>query len=429
MNHFDIVNGVLHCEGVALSDISKAVGTPVYVYSSSTLERHYQVFRDAFRGEDVLVAYALKANSNIAVIATLARLGAGADTVSAGEIKRAVAAGVPPSKILFAGVGKTAEELLYAVRLGVRQINVESPPELDLLSRVAAEEGLVQDITIRINPDVAAGGHAKISTGKSDSKFGVSLAEAEALYAKAAALPGVRPVGIACHIGSQIQDLEPLRQAFVTIAGLVERLRAQGLEVSRLDLGGGLGVPYYDAPNPPGPAEYAQMVRDTVGHLGVHLAFEPGRLIAGNAGVLVAEVLHVHERVDRRFLVLDAAMNDLIRPAMYDAWHDLRAVSPRAGAPELSYDVVGPVCETGDTFARDRMLPRLESGDLVAFFTAGAYGATMSSTYNTRPLVPEVLVRGDTFEVIRRRVSVDDLIALETIPDWLTPHVSADRTK
>ena len=423
MNHFELKGGELACEDTPLARIAEAVGTPVYVYSSATLERHYTVFRDALAAHprigEPLVAYAVKANSNLAVLSTLARLGAGADTVSEGEIRRALAAGVPADRIVFSGVGKTAHELAFALDVGVGEINVESEPELDLLAAVAADRGVRPAIAIRVNPNVGAGGHHKIATGKAEDKFGVSIAEAERLYAKAAATPSLRIVGLACHIGSQISDLGPMEEAFGLMRGLVERLRGEGLAVERLDLGGGLGVPYFHQPDPPSPADYAAMVDRAAGGLGLTLAFEPGRAIAANAGVLLARVIHIHARPDgRRFLVLDAAMNDLIRPAMYDAYHDIRPVRPRTGAA-LTYDVVGPVCETGDTFTRDRSLPPLEAGDLVAFMSAGAYGATMSSEYNSRPLVPEVLVRGAAFAVVRARPTYDQMLERERLPDWL----------
>jgi diaminopimelate decarboxylase len=423
VNHFELKGGELACEDVSLARIAAAVGTPVYVYSTATLERHYLVFRDALTSHpqirDPFVAYALKANSNVAVVRTLARLGAGADTVSEGEIRRALAAGVPPERIVFSGVGKTAHELAFALDAGVAEINVESEAELDLLARIAADKGARATLSIRVNPGVGAGGHDKISTGHAESKFGVSLSETERLYAKASNIASLRPVGVAAHIGSQITDLAPLGAAFAKMRALVERLRAEGLGVERLDLGGGLGVPYFDQPDPPTPADYAAMVAGAVRGLDIQLAFEPGRVIAANAGVLLARVIHVHERPEgRRFAVLDAAMNDLIRPAMYEAYHDIRPVAPRAGPP-LAYDVVGPICETGDTFTRERLLPPLAAGDLVAFMTAGAYGASMSSEYNSRPLVAEVLVRGADFAVIRERPSYDEMLRAERLPDWL----------
>ncbi len=419
MDHFQQRDGELWCEGVPLRTIADAVGTPVYVYSAATLERHFAVFRAALPA-GALIAYAVKANGSLAVLRTLARLGAGADTVSEGEIRRALAAGIGPERIVFSGVGKTDAELEFAVRTGVAEINVESEPELDRLHAVAARLGARPAIAFRVNPDVGAGGHAKITTGASDSKFGVSLSETERLYAKAAALPHVRPVGVACHIGSQITDLAPLEAAARTLRDLVLRLRAQGLTVERLDLGGGLGVPYFDAPEPPPPAALGEMVGRVVGDLGVQLAFEPGRVIAANAGVLLTRVIHVHARPEgRRYLVLDAGMNDLIRPAMYDAFHALEPVrAPAPGAEPALYDVVGPVCETGDTFARDRRLPPLEAGDLAVFRTAGAYGSAMAGEYNSRPLVPEVLVRGDRWAVTRPRPTYDEMLARETMPEW-----------
>jgi diaminopimelate decarboxylase len=422
MNHFELRDGALWCEGVPLTRIAEAVGTPVYVYSTATLERHYRVFAAALHAHPSLgaplIAYAVKANSNLSVLRTLGALGAGADTVSEGEIRRALAAGIAPDRIVFSGVGKTADEIGFALEHGVAQINVESEPELDLISAVAGKRGACMPVAIRVNPDVGAGGHAKISTGKSESKFGVSIPEAERLYAKAARDPRLTPVGVACHIGSQIVDLPPLEAAFGLMRTLVGRLRAAGLSVTRLDLGGGLGVPYFNQADPPSPDAYAAMVARAVGDLDVRLTFEPGRVIAANAGVLLARVLHVNARPDgRRFLVLDAAMNDLVRPAMYDAYHDIRPVAPRGG-DSLAYDVVGPVCETGDTFTRDRPLPPLAAGDLVAFMSAGAYGAVMSSEYNTRRLVPEVLVKDAVFAVVRPRPTYEDMLAREPAAPW-----------
>jgi len=422
MNHFELLGGELHCEGVSLSAIAAEVGTPVYVYSSATLERHYTVLRDSLVEAglgDPLIAFAVKANSNVAVLRTLARLGAGADVVSEGEIRRALAAGVPPERIVFSGVGKTEAEVAFALQTGVAEINVESEPELHMVAKVGELMGTRAAVAIRVNPDVEAGGHAKISTGKAENKFGVSLSEAERLYANASNMAGLRPVGVACHIGSQITDLTPMEAAFAKMRGLVERLRGQGMAVERLDLGGGLGVPYFNQPEPPAPADYAGMIARVMQGLDVQFAFEPGRMIAANAGVLVARVLHVNARPEgRRFLVLDAAMNDLLRPAMYDAYHDIRPVKLRDGEAVV-YDVVGPVCETGDTFTRDRALPPLQAGDLIAFMTAGAYGAAMASEYNSRLLAPEVLVSGDRWAVVRPRPSYDDMLGREQAAPWL----------
>lgn len=418
MNHFEYRGGAFCCEGVKLETISEAVGTPCYVYSTATLERHYDVFRSAFAPRDVLVAFAVKANANIAVIATLARRGAGADTVSQGEIERALKAGVPPQKMVFSGVGKTAEELAFAVKTGVHQINIESRAELETLSEVAARLGKRASIAIRVNPDVGAGGHEKISTGQGDAKFGVSPEQALALFARAADDPNLDAKGLAVHIGSQIRDLAPLEAAFRVMRSLAEKLRREGIAIERLDLGGGLGVPYFNEPDPPSPTDYAAMVNRVFDGFNIGLSFEPGRMIAANAGVLLSRVVRIQER-PRPIVVLDAAMNDLIRPAIYDAYHGIKPLREPALGVEQTYDVVGPICETGDTFTRNRALPPVEAGDLVAFMTAGAYGATMASTYNARPLVPEVLVNGDQFDVVRRRWEVAEQLKLETLPSWL----------
>ena len=424
MHHFALKDGGLHAEGISLETLAEQVGTPTYVYSTATLARHYGLLRDAVAAHrsalgDALIAFAVKANSNISVLATLARLGCGADTVSEGEIRRALKAGVPADRIIFSGVGKTDAELAFALDQGVRQINVESGVELDRLISIAAAKGMSPDIAIRVNPKVGAGGHAKITTGGEGDKFGVPVEEALSLYARAAASPHVTPVGLACHIGSQITDLAPLEAAFRTLRDMTLTLRAQGLSVTRLDLGGGLGVPYHGQAETASIADYVAMCARVLDGLEVEAAFEPGRLLAANAGVLLSRVIQVNERADgRRFLVLDAAMNDLMRPALYDAFHEVVPVRPRDGDP-VAYDIVGPVCETGDTFARDRMLAPLQAGDLVAFTGAGAYGAVMSSEYNSRPLVAEVLVDGDRWAVIRDRPSYEEMWAREPKADWL----------
>jgi diaminopimelate decarboxylase len=425
VNHFEVRAGELHCEAVNLADIADRVGTPVYVYSTATLERHFGVFRDALathadRLGTPLIAYAVKANSNLSVLATLAGLGSGADTVSEGEIRRALAAGVPAERIVFSGVGKTDRELAFALDAGLYQINVEAEAELTRLEAIAARKNIPAPVAIRVNPGVGAGGHAKITTGGATDKFGVTTDEALALYARAARSPHLQPRGLACHIGSQITDLEPLRTAFSLMRGLVEQLRTSGLTVATLDLGGGLGVPYFNQPDPPSPADFAAVAAQAAGGLDLQYIFEPGRMIVANAGVLVARVIHIHRRPGegRRFLVLDAAMNDLMRPALYDAFHDIRPLRVREGAAQVAYDVVGPVCETGDTFTRDRMMPELQAGDLVAFMTAGAYSAVMGSEYNTRPLAPEVLVRDRDWAVVRRRPSYDQMFEREPRAPW-----------
>lgn len=421
MDHFLYKNGALHAEDVPLADIAAEVGTPFYVYSTATLLRHFRLFDEALEGMDHLVCYAMKAASNQAILKTLAEAGAGMDVVSIGEYLRAKAAGVPGDKIVFSGVGKTVEEMRIAVEGGIRQFNVESEPEMELLSAVAQSLGKVVPITVRVNPDVDAKTHAKIATGKSENKFGIPISRAREVYATAAALPGLEVIGIDVHIGSQLTELEPFELAYNKVAELTETLRADGHDIRRLDLGGGLGIPYERSNTaPPLPTEYGALIKKTLGHLGCEIEIEPGRLIAGNAGLLVSSVIFVKSGEGRDFLILDAAMNDLIRPAMYDAWHDIvPVVEPEAGVEQQPYDVVGPVCESGDTFAKQRNLPPLASGDLVAFRSAGAYGAVMSSEYNTRPLIPEVLVKDNQFAVIRQRPSFEDMINRDTIPSWL----------
>ena len=421
MDHFLYKNGVLHAEDVAIPDIVASVGAPFYVYSTATLTRHFKLFDDALAGMDHLVCYAMKAASNQAILQTLAKLGAGMDVVSGGEYARARAAGVPGERIVFSGVGKTRDEMRLALTGGIRQFNVESEPEMAVLSAVATELGVKAPITIRVNPDVDAKTHAKIATGKSENKFGIPISRAREVYAQAAALPGIDVIGIDVHIGSQLTQLEPFELAYKMVAELTETLRADGHNIRRLALGGGLGIPYTRSNEaPPLPTDYGAMVKRVLGHLNCEIEIEPGRLIAGNAGILVSQVIYVKEGEDRKFLILDAAMNDLIRPAMYDAHHDIEPViEPQAGAERATYDVVGPVCESGDTFAKGREMTQMTAGDLVAFRSAGAYGAVMSSEYNTRPLIPEVMVNGSEFAVIRSRPSFDEIINRDTIPEWL----------
>jgi diaminopimelate decarboxylase len=427
VDHFEPKDGVLHAEGVALDKLAADVGTPFYCYSTATLERHYRVFVEALAQVDSveppLVAYAVKANPNLSVIATLARCGAGADVVSGGEMRRAIAAGVPANRIVFSGVGKTRDEMAAALAAGIYQFNVESEEELATLGAVATALGAVAPVALRINPGVDALTHAKISTGKDENKFGIPLARAEAAYATASTTPGLRAVGISAHIGSQLTQLAPLEATVARLGELVARLRAAGHSVERVDLGGGLGIPYKrDEPAPPSPADYGAMVAKATRGWNVRLMFEPGRMIVGNAGIMVTRVILTKTGAAKRFVVVDAAMNDLLRPAFYNAWHDIRAVAPRAG--EMTATVVGPICETGDTFAEDRVLTPLQAGDLVAFMTAGAYGATMASTYNSRPLVPEVLVDGDSYAVVRPRLDIDALLALDVIAPWLKPQAN-----
>lgn len=421
MDHFIYRDGILYAEDVALPEIAAAVGTPFYVYSTATLQRHYQVFDEALHGMDHFICYAMKANSNMAVLRIMAAMGAGMDVVSGGEYARAIAAGVPGENIVFSGVGKTREEMVLALNGGIRQFNVESEPELRVLNEVALSLGKVAPITVRVNPDVDAKTHAKIATGKSDNKFGIPISKAREVYAEAGAMEGVEVVGIDVHIGSQLTDLAPYEAAFKMVAELTETLRADGHNIRRLDLGGGLGIPYERSNEaPPLPMEYGEIIRNTVGHLGCEIEIEPGRLIAGNAGLLVTSVIYRKEGEGRDFLIVDAAMNDLIRPAMYEAYHDIIPVTEaQAGLEPSPHDIVGPICESGDTFAKQRNIPPMESGDLVAFRSAGAYGAVMASEYNSRPLIPEVLVNGDQFAVVRARPSYEDMINRDTIPDWM----------
>lgn len=421
MDHFLYRDGRLMAEDVAVADIAAEVGTPFYVYSAATLTRHYKLFTEALSPLPHQVCFAIKSLSNLAVLKLLGDLGAGMDVVSGGEYRRAKAAGVPGDRIVFSGVGKTREEMALALTGGIRQFNVESEPELMALSQVATSLGVTAPITLRVNPDVDAKTHEKIATGKKENKFGIPIARARAIYAEAAKLPGLKVVGIDVHIGSQLTDLAPFEAAFLKVAELTEQLRADGHQITRLDLGGGLGIPYTRSNDaPPLPLDYGALVKRTLGHLNCEIEIEPGRLISGNSGLLVSEVIYVKEGEDRTFLIVDAAMNDLVRPSMYGAHHDIvPVVEPAAGAAKQDYDVVGPVCETGDTFAKGRALPVLQAGDLIAFRSAGAYGAVMASEYNTRPLIPEVLVRGDHFAVIRARPSFDEILKRDTIPEWL----------
>lgn len=421
MDHFLYRNGALHAEDVPVAEIAATVGTPFYVYSTATLLRHFRLFDEALEGTDHLVCYAMKAASNQAILKTLAAAGAGMDVVSEGEYRRAKAAGVPGDKIVFSGVGKTAEEIRCALSGGIRQFNVESEPEMEVINAVALELGTTAPITVRVNPDVDAKTHAKIATGKSENKFGIPIARAREVYAHAASLPGLEVIGIDVHIGSQLTDLDPFRLAYQKVAELTQALRDDGHDIRRLDLGGGLGIPYTRSNEaPPLPVEYGQMIKEELGHLGCEIEIEPGRLVAGNAGIMVSKVIYVKEGEGRDFLILDGAMNDLIRPAMYEAYHDIiPVVEPTPGLEPKPYDIVGPVCESGDTFAKQRQMPPLGAGDLVAFRSAGAYGAVMSSEYNSRPLIPEVLVHGDQFAVIRQRPTFDEMINRDTIPEWL----------
>ncbi len=421
MNHFHYIDGVLHAENVPVPEIAKAVGTPFYVYSTATLERHYKVFSEAFSDVDAMVCYAMKANSNQAVLKTLAKLGAGIDVVSGGELRRALAAGVPASRIMFSGVGKTPAEMDLALEAGIYCFNVESEPELEVLNLRAVKAGKKAHVSFRINPDVDAKTHAKISTGKKENKFGISYQRARAVYAHAATLPGIDVSGIDMHIGSQITELQPFEDAFRLLRELVESLRGDGHTISHVDIGGGLGIPYRDDNNPPPlPDAYAHIVKNELKSLNCKIVTEPGRLIVGNAGILVTEVLYVKDGGEKSFVIVDAAMNDLIRPTLYEAYHGIRpVVQPSADAPRIKADVVGPVCETGDYLALDREMAEPEPGDLIAVSSAGAYGAVQAGTYNSRLLVPEVLVSGDQFHVIRPRSTYEELIALDSVPAWL----------
>ena len=421
MDHFLYRDGALCAEDVPVAEIAAAVGTPFYVYSTATLLRHFRLFDEALEGTEHLVCFAMKAASNQAILQTLAQAGAGMDVVSQGEYLRAKAAGVPGDKIVFSGVGTTAEEIRCALSGGIRQFNVESEPEMAVINAVALELGTRAPITIRIHPDVDAKTHAKIATGKSENKFGIPISRASEVYAHAASLPGLEVIGIDVHIGSQLTELAPFEAAYQKVAELTETLRAEGHDIRRLDLGGGLGIPYTRSNvAPPLPVEYGALIKRTRGHIGCESGIEPGRLIAGNAGLMVSKVIYVKSGEGRDFLIIDGAMNDLIRPAMYEAHHDIvPVIEPEPGVECQPYDIVGPVCESGDTFAKQRDMPPLAAGDLIAFRSAGAYGAVMSSEYNSRPLIPEVLVHGDQFAVIRRRPTFDEMINRDTIPEWL----------
>jgi diaminopimelate decarboxylase len=421
VNHFGYINGVLHAENVPVPEIAKAVGTPFYVYSTATLERHYKVFSGAFADVDAMVCYAMKANSNQAVLKTLAKLGAGIDVVSGGELRRALGAGVPASRIMFSGVGKTVAEMDYALEAGIYCFNIESEPELEVLNLRAVKAGKRAHVSFRINPDVDARTHAKISTGKKENKFGISYERARAVYAHAATLPGIEVTGIDMHIGSQITELQPFEDAFRLLRELVEVLRGDGHTISHVDIGGGLGIPYREDNNPPPlPDAYAHIVKNELKSLNCKIVTEPGRLIVGNAGILVTEVIYVKDGGEKTFVIVDGAMNDLIRPTLYEAYHGIRpVVQPTADAPRIKADIVGPVCETGDYLALDREMAAPQPGDLIAVSSAGAYGAVQAGTYNSRLLVPEVLVKDDKFHVIRPRGTYEELIALDSVPAWL----------
>jgi diaminopimelate decarboxylase len=419
MHHFAYRDGVLHAEDVNLEALAEEIGTPFYCYSSATLERHYKVMQEAFKGTDHMICYAMKANSNQAVIRTMAELGAGMDVVSEGELRRALLAGVPARKIVFSGVGKTAREMSLALKEGIACFNIESEPELELLSEVAKRIGQRATVSIRVNPDVDARTHHKISTGKAENKFGISYKRAREVYARAAELPAIDVAGIDMHIGSQITELEPFEQAFTLLADLTEELKKDGHNIRHLDLGGGLGVPYRGTNDvPPHPDEYAAMVKRTLGHLNLKYVLEPGRMIVGNAGVLVSRVIYVKDGEEKHFVIQDGAMNDLIRPTLYDAYHEVVPVDEPKGADTMLADVVGPVCESGDYFAKGRTLPKVEPGDLLATMTAGAYGAVQACSYNTRPLIAEVLVKDGKWALIRPRQSYEELIGMDRLASW-----------
>ena len=418
VHHFAYRDGNLHAEEVAIAEIAAAVGTPFYCYSTATLARHYQVFKDAIADLDARVYYSVKANSNLAVIRTLAELGAGADIVSAGELMRALTAGVSPDRIVFSGVGKTDPEIEAALDAGIMQFNIESAPELAAINRLACARGLVAPVAVRVNPNVDAATHAKITTGTAENKFGVPWPDVGPMCGDIKTLPGVELVGLAMHIGSQLLNLTPFETAFAALRDMVVALRAQGHPITRVDIGGGLGIPYHGEATPP-PSAYAELVVKNFADLGCHIMLEPGRLIVGNAGVMVTRVVYVKESPTRRFIIVDAAMNDLLRPALYEATHEiLPVIEPSGGAEFAAADVVGPVCESGDTFAVQRSLPPLRTNDLLAFATAGAYGAVMASSYNSRPLVPEILVNGKDYAVVRARPTYAEMMAGESIPDW-----------
>jgi diaminopimelate decarboxylase len=418
MDHFEYKNGVLAAEDVPVSEIAEAVGTPFYCYSSATIERHFRVFSEALSDVSATVCFAVKANSNIAVLKIMADMGAGADVVSSGELTRALKAGMPANKIVFSGVGKTRDELAHALSENILQINVESEPELHALNEIAGSMSVIAPVAFRINPDVDAHTHDKISTGRSEDKFGIEWTRIHDVINRASKLPNIEITGLAVHIGSQLTELQPFRDAFIRLRDIVAILRADGHAIPRLDLGGGLGIPY-DSAETPSPAEYGKVVSEVLGDVECDLLFEPGRLIVGNAGILVTQIVYVKEGAMRRFLILDAAMNDLMRPSLYDAKHDIvPAIEPISGANLERVDVVGPVCETGDTFATEIDLPAAEAGDLLAIRSAGAYGAVMSSTYNSRALIPEVLVKGDKYSIVRERIEPDTLLNYENLPNW-----------